>query len=99
MKKTVLGILAVAAMSLSLASCGDKLLTPDQVTAEVQKGFDAGKAAVESEMSSKCDATFEARVTDKVNTMTKEADAAKAEEEKKAAEAKKPAIKPVLKKK
>jgi predicted small lipoprotein YifL len=99
MKKTVLGILAGAALSLSLASCGDKLLTPDQVQAEVQKGFDAGKAAVEAEMSSKCDATFEARVSDKVAAMTKEADAAKAEADKQAAEAKKPAIKPVLKKK
>jgi hypothetical protein len=63
MKKSVLGILAGAAMMFSLASCGEKLLTDEQVQAEITKGFDAGKAAVEQEMSAKCDADFESRVT------------------------------------
>ena len=61
---------------LSMASCGEKLLTPDQVQAEITKGYEAGKAAVESEMSAKCDADFETRVTEKVNVLTQEAAAA-----------------------
>ena len=63
MKKSVLGILAGAALMFSMASCGEKLLTDEQVQAEIQKGYDAGKAAVEQEMSAKCDADFEARVS------------------------------------
>lgn len=63
MKKSVLGILAGAALMFTMASCGEKLLTDEQVQAEIQKGFDAGKAAVEQEMSAKCDAEFETRVT------------------------------------
>jgi hypothetical protein len=73
MKKTVLGILCGAALMLSMASCGEKLLTPDQVQAEITKGFDAGKAAVESELDAKCEADFEARVTAKVNALTEQA--------------------------
>jgi len=73
MKKTVLGILCGAALMLSMASCGEKLLTPDQVQAEITKGFDAGKAAVESELDAKCEADFEARVTEKVNALTEQA--------------------------
>lgn len=78
MKKTVLGILAGAALTLSMASCGEKLLTPEQMTAEITKGYEAGKAAVESEMNAKCDADFEARVTEKVAAKTQEAEAAAA---------------------
>jgi len=77
MKKTVLGILAGTALTLSLASCGEKLLTPEQVAVEVQKGFDAGKAAVEQEMDAKCTADFEARVTAEVDRLKAEAEAAK----------------------
>ena len=76
MKKTVLGILCGAALMLSMASCGEKLLTPDQVQAEITKGYEAGKAAVESEMNAKCEADFETRVTEKVTVLTQEAAAA-----------------------
>ncbi len=69
MKKTVLGMLAGAALMFSMASCGEKLLTDEQVQAEIQKGFDAGKAAVESEMNAKCDAEFETRVTAEVENL------------------------------
>ncbi|MCA0236152.1 MAG: hypothetical protein LCH81_07195 [Bacteroidetes bacterium] len=76
MKKTVLGILAGGLFTLSMASCGEKLLTPEQVQAEVTAGFDAGKAAVETEVNSKCDADFETRVTEKVNMLDQAAQAA-----------------------
>lgn len=76
MKKTVLGILAGAVFTLSLASCGEKLLTPEQVQAEITAGFDAGKAAVETEVNAKCDAEFETRVTEKVNMLDQAAQAA-----------------------
>ncbi len=69
MKKTVLGMLAGAALMFSLASCGEKLLTDEQVQAEITKGFDAGKAAIESEMNAKCDADFETRVTAELDSM------------------------------
>jgi hypothetical protein len=76
MKKTILGIFAGAALMLSMASCGEKLLTPEQFDAEVQKGVEAGRAAVESEMNAKCDADFENRVQEKVNQLDQEAAAA-----------------------
>lgn len=76
MKKTVLGILAGAVLTLSMASCGEKLLTPEQVQAEITAGFDAGKAAVETEVNAKCDAEFETRVTEKVNMLDQAAQAA-----------------------
>lgn len=79
MKKTILGMLAGATLMFSLASCGEKLLSPEQVQAEITKGFDAGKAAVESEMNAACDADFEAKVTEKVTMMTQEAEAAAAQ--------------------
>jgi predicted small lipoprotein YifL len=75
MKKSVLGILAGAALMFSMASCGEKLLTDEQVKAEIQKGFDDGKAAVQQEMSAKCDSEFEARVTAEVDRMKAEAQA------------------------
>jgi hypothetical protein len=76
MKKTVLGILAGAALTFSMASCGEKLLTDEQVQAEIQKGFDAGKASVETEMDAKCQADFETRVTAEVDRLKAEAAAA-----------------------
>lgn len=78
MKKSVLGILAGAALMFSTASCGEKLLTEQQVQAEITQGFDAGKAAVEQEMSAKCDAEFEGRVTVEVDRMKAEYEAANA---------------------
>lgn len=78
MKKTVLGILAGAVLTLSMASCGEKLLTPEQVQAEITAGFDAGKAAVDTEVNAKCEAEFETRVTEKVNMLDQAAQAAEA---------------------
>ena len=78
MKKTVLGILAGAALTFSMASCGEKLLTEEQVQTEIQKGFDAGKAAVETEMDAKCQADFETRVVSEVDRLKAEAEAAAA---------------------
>ena len=63
MKKSILGILAGAALMFSMASCGEKLLTDEQVQAEITKGYEAGKAAGEQEMTAKCEADFEARVS------------------------------------
>lgn len=80
MKKSVLGILAGAALMFSMASCGEKLYTEEQVQAEITKGFDAGKAAVEQEMTAKCDAEFEAKVTTEVDRLKAEYEAAKAAE-------------------
>lgn len=80
MKKSVLGILAGAALMFSMTSCGEKLLTDEQVQAEIQKGFDAGKAAVDQEMQAKCDADFETRVTAEVDRLKAEFEAAKAAE-------------------
>ncbi len=81
MKKTFLGIFAVAALSFTLTSCGEKLLTPEQVKAEVDKGFTAGKAAVETDEAAKCEARKEQAVNDEVERMKAEAEAAKAAEE------------------
>ena len=78
MKKTVLGILAASAMTFSMASCGEKLLTDEQVQTEIMKGFDAGKAAVETEMDAKCQADFETRVVAEVDRLKAEAEAAEA---------------------
>lgn len=79
MKKTVLGMLAAAALMFSLASCGEKLLTDEQVQAEIQKGFDAGKAAVETEMNAKCDAEFETKITAEIDRMKAEYEARQSE--------------------
>ncbi len=72
MKKTMLGILAGAALTLSMASCGEKLLTQEQFDAEVAKKVEAGRAAVESEMNAKCDADYETRVQERVNQLDQE---------------------------
>lgn len=72
MKKTILGILTGATLTLFMASCGEKLLTQEQFDAEVAKGFEAGRAAVESEMNAKCDAEFEKRVQERVLQLDQE---------------------------
>jgi hypothetical protein len=71
MKKVFTGIFAAAALMLS--SCGEKLLTPEQVQAEITKGFDAGKAAIEQEATAACDAEFENRVTAEAQRMIEDA--------------------------
>jgi len=73
MKKTALAFLAGTAMLLSMASCGEKLLTPEQVDAAITQGFEAGKGAIETAETAKCDAEFEQRVQEKVNELDKAA--------------------------
>lgn len=80
MKKSVLGILAGAILMFSMTSCGEKLLTDEQVQAEITKGYDAGKAAVEQEMTAKCDADFETRVSAVVDQARADYEAEKAAE-------------------
>lgn len=80
MKKTVLGILAGAALMFSMASCGEKLLTDEQVQAEIDKGVEAGKAAVISAAEQQCNADFEARVTAEFEKLKVDFEAAKAAE-------------------
>lgn len=63
MKKTLLTVAAAGLLTLGLFSCGEKLLTPEQVEAEIAKGVEAGKASIDSEEDAKCDAEFEARVS------------------------------------
>lgn len=75
MKKTLFGMLAAALLTFGLSSCGEKLLTEEQVKAEIEKGFEAGKGAVEKEMNDKCDAEFETRVTAEVERLKAEAEA------------------------
>jgi hypothetical protein len=78
MKKMLLGLFAVA--TLGLASCGEKLLTPAEVQAEITKGIDAGKAAIVSEEAAACDASFTARVDEQVAAKKAEMEAQKAAE-------------------
>jgi len=68
----MLGLLAGAALTISMASCGEKLLTQEQFDAEVAKQVEAGRAAVESEMNAKCDAAFETSVQERVNQLDQE---------------------------
>lgn len=68
----MLGMLAGVALTLSMASCGEKLLTQEQFDAEVAKKVEAGRAAVESEMNAKCDAEFETRVQERVLQLDQE---------------------------
>ena len=68
----MLGLLAGAALTISMASCGEKLLTQEQFDAEVAKQVEGGRAAVESEMNAKCDAAFEASVQERVNQLDQE---------------------------
>ncbi len=62
MKKALLITAASALLTLGLSSCGEKLLTPEQVEAEIAKGVEAGKATIDAEENAKCDAEFESRV-------------------------------------
>ena len=70
MKKTLLGICIGALLSLGLASCGEKLLTDEQVQAEITKRFEAQKTEVEAQENQACDANFEARVADELSKLT-----------------------------
>lgn len=85
MKKTLLGLFAMA--TLGLASCGEKLLTEAEVQAEITKGIDAGKAAVIDEESKACDASFDARVQEGVQKKVADMEAAAAAEKAAAAAA------------
>lgn len=76
MKKIILSILAGAALTFTMASCGEKLLTDAQVQAEIVKGFEAGKAAAETEMEAKCQADFETRASAEFDRLKAEAEAA-----------------------
>jgi len=78
MKKTLLGILAVA--SITLASCGEKLLTEQEVAAEITKGIEAGKAAIVTEEEAACTSTFDARVEARVAELKAADEAATATE-------------------
>ncbi|MBK9336046.1 MAG: hypothetical protein IPM98_05475 [Lewinellaceae bacterium] len=77
MKKTLLGMITAAMLTIGLASCGEKLLTPEQVQAEIQKGVDAGKPAIESDENARCDAEYETRVAAEVDRLKAEAEAMK----------------------
>jgi hypothetical protein len=77
MKRTLLGIAAFALLMLSMASCGETLLTPEQVQAEIQKGVDAQKPSIENEENALCDANFESDVTAEVERLKAEAEALK----------------------
>jgi hypothetical protein len=79
MKKSVLGVFAVALLAFSMTSCGEKLLTPEQEQAEIKKQVDEKSAAIISEASAKCDAEFEGRVTAKVDELMQMAEARAAE--------------------
>lgn len=76
MKKTVFGFIAATALTMSLASCGEKLLTPEQMTAKIEEGFNAQQATLEAAANAKCDADFETRVTAEVDRLKAEATAA-----------------------
>jgi hypothetical protein len=76
MKKMILGILVGATLTLFSASCGEKLLTEEQVQAEIQKGLEAGKPAIEQEEAALCDSEFEVRVQSEVEKKKAEAGAA-----------------------
>ncbi len=75
MKKTILGICSGLLLSLGMMSCGEKLLTDEQVQAEIQKGVEAGKATIDTEETAKCDAEFDARVTAEFDRLKAEAEA------------------------
>lgn len=65
-------------VSLSLASCGEKLMTDDQVQAAIQEGVAAGRAAVEADMDKVCDANFNARVEAEFTKLKADYEASKA---------------------
>ncbi len=80
MKKMFMGILAGAAMMLTMASCGEKLLTDAEVQQEIAKGVEAGKPAIEAEVNAACESTFQARVDSKVAELQMAAEAAMPQE-------------------
>ncbi len=69
MKKTLLSFIAGVLLTVGMASCGEKLLTEEQVQAEILKGVEAGKGTIETDQKAKCDAEFEARVTAEVELL------------------------------
>lgn len=81
MKKIFFGLLAGAAFTLSMASCGEKLLTDEQVKSEIDKRVAEQKAIVEKEEAANCDARFEQAVTVEVQRMQDDAASMKAAEE------------------
>ncbi|MCC7245870.1 MAG: hypothetical protein IT269_09335 [Saprospiraceae bacterium] len=80
MKKTVITLFAGALLAFSLASCGEKLLTPEQVQAEIAKGVEAGKPAIQQEMDAKCTSEMEARVEAEYQRMVEDHNAMKEQE-------------------
>ncbi|MFZ4634005.1 MAG: hypothetical protein ACOYNO_07355 [Saprospiraceae bacterium] len=72
MKNAILGAFALMVLGLAMSSCGPKLMTEAEVTAAITKGFNEGRAAIESEMTAKCDAEFEQRVTAEFERMKTE---------------------------
>ena len=58
MKKTLFGSLVAFVLAIGLASCGEKLLTPEQVEAEINKGVEAGMPAVKTTEDANCEASF-----------------------------------------
>lgn len=73
MKKTLLGIGFGIFLALGLSSCGEKLLSDEQVKAKIEQDFAAARGAVETEMDNKCTAEFEARVVAEVERLKAEA--------------------------
>lgn len=78
MKKFVFGMLAVGALSLS--SCGEKLMTEEQIAAEIAKGVDAQKGAVEAAADAECTARFDAAVEAEAQRIVEDAHAQQAAE-------------------
>ena len=69
MKKTVLGIMAAAAITLGMTSCAEKLLTPEQVEEEITTRVEEAKPAIEEEENALCDEEFDTRVAEEVANM------------------------------
>ena len=72
MKNANLGAFALMVLGFATSSCGPKLMTEAEVTAAIEKGFNEGRTAIESEMTAKCDAEFEQRVTAEFERMKTE---------------------------
>lgn len=73
MKKTMMAFFAGALLTLSLASCGPKLMTQAEMDAAINTGYETTRATVEAEEDQACQASFEQRVQEKVNMMDMEA--------------------------
>ncbi len=86
MKKTVFGIFAGLLVAGFLSSCGEKLLTAEQMTAKINEGYNQQAATIAAEMDKACTDGKDARVAAEVERLKTEAEAAKkAEAEAKAA--------------